>query len=383
VRILLANTNGADSTYGGAERYVGLLAAGLETRGHEVVLMSAFPVRDDSALRTITLHTADWRQSRQRRYRNHVGDWVSEPWARYERILRATRPDVVHTNNLPGISTGIWESARRLGVPLVHTLHDYQLLCPRTSLTKRDGSPCRPNPLLCGLRTRRLARWAPGVSVVVGVSEHVLRRHATVFPPDTARHVIRPPFVPIPGRDAPPHVPMRTVGFLGVLTRNKGVELLLEAAPALAKLGVALRIAGDGPLSEAVAACEHVRYEGRVDGAALNLFLTSCDAGVVPSLWEEPGPFVLCEWLSAGRPVIATRYGGLAEAARFGGVRSIAPTASALAAAVAELQDEAAWRQLLADRVEVADASDIARWVDQHVAAYETAVALPAAVASG
>ena len=40
-------------------------------------------------------------------------------------------PDVVHTHNLTGVSTAIWEVCRRLDLPVFHSLHDYYLLCPR------------------------------------------------------------------------------------------------------------------------------------------------------------------------------------------------------------------------------------------------------------
>lgn len=370
LRLLLVNANGADSTYGGAERYVAKLVDGLEARGHEVALMSAFPVRDESAARTISLHQDDWRDSELRRYRNHVGDWMAVSWRRFESILRDARPDLIHTNNLPGISTGIWERARRLEIPVVHTLHDYYLLCPRTSLTRRNGAPCQPGPLFCGLRTRRLARWAPAVTAVIGVSEHVLRRHDAFFPAQTPRIVIRPPLVPVDGRRSSPADALRSLGYLGVLTRNKGVEVLLEAAPGLAESGITLRIAGDGPLRAEVQATEYVQYEGRLEGQDLSRFLKSCDAGVIPSLWEEPGPFVLCEWLAAGRPVLATRHGGLGEAGVRGGVIHFDETAEALLGAVSSLQSPEAWQRLLESVPHVEDETDLERWITQHEDAY-------------
>ena len=58
---------------------------------------------------------------------------------------------VLNGPNLP------WQAARRQGIPVVHTLHDYWLLCPSTTLTRRDATPCRPSPFLCGARTRRMA----------------------------------------------------------------------------------------------------------------------------------------------------------------------------------------------------------------------------------
>src|SRR5205807_1521843 len=158
------------------------------------------------------------------------------PGPALRRAIADARPDLVHTNNLPGISSAVWESARQAGVPIVHTLHDYHLLCPRTTLVRRDGAPCRPHPLLCGVRTSRLRRFA-----------------------------------------------------------------------------------GDGPLRPELAAAAargSLGYDGFLDGSRKLDFLAACDVGLVPSLWDEPSgpPYVVCEWLAAGRPVLATPRGGLAEA---------------------------------------------------------------------
>ena len=253
MRVLLANAHGGDPAYGGAERYVRDLALGLGRRSHEPVVLSAFPPRAEAGVETHVLHAADWRDDRLRRLRNHAGDVASLPWPRLERLLRELRPDLVHTSNLPGIGTGIWELARRLGIPVVHTLHDYHLLCPRTTLTRRDGTACCASPVFCGLRARRLARWAPAVRVVVAGSEHLLRVHRTLFSAAETR-VVRLPLAPLDGSAPEPPAAARTLGYLGALTVEKGVRLLLEAAPALAAGGIELRLAGDGPLRAEVEA---------------------------------------------------------------------------------------------------------------------------------
>ena len=316
MRVLLASSHGTDPAYGGAERYVRDLAAGLTARGHEVALLAAFPQREDPGVPSWTLHASDWRDDPMRRLRNHVGDIVSAPWPRYGEILGELEPDVLHTSNLPGIATGIWEAARRRGVPVAHTIHDYHLLCPRTSLLRGDGSPCRPNPLLCGARTRRLLRWSGAVGQLVAGSEHLLAAHAAALGGIPAR-VIRLPRAPLPGGAPPPPAARPAVlGYLGALTEAKGVAMLLESLPRITSLGFELRIAGDGPLRGEVERA-NVRYEGSVDGDAKRSFLGAADVGLVPSLWAEPSgpPYVVLEWLAAGRPVLATRHGGLAEAA--------------------------------------------------------------------
>ncbi len=375
MRVLIVSSHGADRTFGGAERYVHDLLSGLEARGHEISLLSVFPVDETSAAPTWTLHRTDWREDRVRRYRNHVGDWVAAPWPRLHELLASARPDIVHTNNLIGLGTGIWERARRLGIPVVHTLHDYHLLCPRTTLTRRDGRPCDPSPLLCGLRTRRLARWGGGVEVVIGVSEHVLRRHDTFFGPSSAMNVIRPPLAPLAGLVGSTPERPAVIGFLGGLVKAKGIEVLLEAAPSLAGLGMRLRVGGDGPLRREVELAPDVAYEGRLEGRELTAFLSTCDLGVVPSLWEEPAlTFVVCEWLAAGRPVLTTGRGGLAEAAALGGAATFDGSSEGLLGALERLREEPEWRRLRDSVPPVHDDRDVERWLDEHEAAYEHAL---------
>lgn len=381
MRVLLASSHGADPAYGGAERYVRDLALGLEARGHDVAVLSAFPQGEDAAgIETIVLHDSDWRESNLRRLRNHAGDVISAPWPRFRKLLDATGPELVHTSNLPGIGSGLWEVARRRRIPVVHTLHDYHLLCARTSLTRRDGSPCEPHAALCGLRTRRLTRWAAGVEQVVAGSNHLLDRHRGLFPASRQR-VIRLPLAPPDGsRPRPPGPALASVGYLGVLTAPKGVELLLDAAAELARTGVELRIAGDGPLREQVEAAG-VTYAGRVDGRAKAEFLASCDVGVVPSLWEEPSgpPYVVNEWLAAGRPVLVTRRGGLAEAAGADGVHAFDPAPAGLLEALRDLGAEPRWSQASAEVPAAESDADVRRWLDEHELVYEAAVTAGAA----
>jgi glycosyltransferase involved in cell wall biosynthesis len=378
VRILLVSAHGADTSYGGAERYVSDLAVGLRDRGHEPRVLSAFPPRETpEGIETAVLHATDWRTSRTRRLRNHLGDVLSLPGPALRRAVADARPDLVHTNNLPGISSAVWEVARAAGVPVVHTLHDYHLLCPRTTLVRRDGAPCRPHPLLCGLRTSRLRRFAGAVSHVVAGSEHLLRVHRGFFPRAT-EVVVRLPLAPLDGASAPPPAtPPRSLGYIGGLAATKGVRLLAEAAPALVRAGLTLRVAGEGPLRpevETAAARGELVYEGFLDGARKLEFLAACDAGLVPSLWDEPSgpPYVVCEWLAAGRPVLATRRGGLAEAIELlGGVLPLEATPAGIVSAAAALRDE--WRAVPPPAEDAVD-----RWLDDYERLYRAAVGAPA-----
>jgi glycosyltransferase involved in cell wall biosynthesis len=370
LRILLVNAHGADRAYGGAERYVADLAAGIGERGGEAFVLAAFPPAHGDGERLRVLHGSDWRESTLRRLANHAGDVLSRAGAELRDAVAWARPDVVHTSNLPGIGTGIWEVSRRLGIPVVHTLHDYHLLCPRTTLRRSDGEPCRPHPALCGLRTRRLARWAPAVDAVVGVSRFVLERHAALFP-RTRREVIPHAFEAPREAAVEPPERLRTLGYIGALETIKGVDRLLDAA---AGLDVGLHVAGDGRLRERVAKEPGVRYDGSVSGERKTAFLAGCDLGVVPSVWDEPGapPFTVLDWLFAGRPVLASARGGLAEVAgELPGLIQVEPTAESIRAALERLSDPDAWRHAVG-AVQPPDPSGRTRedWLDAHQRVY-------------
>jgi glycosyltransferase involved in cell wall biosynthesis len=381
-RLLLVNAHGADEFAGGAEGYVARLADGFSARGFDVQILAAYP-SDSRGRRVLTLHGSHWRQSRARRLMNHAESVAALPRRRLAEAVERAAPDLVHTSNLPGIWTGIWEAARRQGVPVVHTILDYQLLCPRVTLLQPDGTPCRPHPLLCGFRRRRLARWAGAVSGVIGVSQYVLDRHAGFFPRAQLEKIGLLAFPP--ERSLPqPGERLATVGYIGALEHTKGIRPLLEAAPALARLDCTLLIAGDGRLRgevEAAAAREpNVVYEGPVAGAAKDRFLERADAGVLPSVWHEPGgpTMVALEWLTAGRPLFVSARGGMGEIVpALEGAIAVEPTAEAITAAVERLGQPEEWRRAVGSVRPPRGESDLDGWLDAHERVYAEAIRDP------
>ena len=81
--------------------------------------------------------------------------------------------------------------------------------------------------------------------------------------------------------------------FIGRLTREKGVNLLMSAwARSLAGDTQQLVVAGDGPERDSVLASRgiNVRYEGFVDAARLHQLLDETAIVVIPSLCYEGFP---------------------------------------------------------------------------------------------
>jgi len=121
-----------------------------------------------------------------------------------------------------------------------------------------------------------------------------------------------------------PEVPARTalrqVGFLGNITREKGIGLFLQTVAAAQAQAPGLVAVIAGPIGEAAlraeveafcaAAPETRRWIGPVQGQAKADFLAGTDLLLFPSRYaNEALPMVIYEALAAGAPVLATARG--------------------------------------------------------------------------
>jgi len=109
------------------------------------------------------------------------------------------------------------------------------------------------------------------------------------------------------------------VGNVAVMEERKGHRYLLEAARLLKARGYRIRylLAGDGSLKkslEAMVEMMGLRHEVRFVGFVSDVpaFLTGVDIFAMPSVYEGLGVAVL-EAMAAGKAVVATNVGGLAD----------------------------------------------------------------------
>jgi glycogen(starch) synthase len=150
--------------------------------------------------------------------------------------------------------------------------------------------------------------------------------------------------------------------FVGRLERRKGIDVLLEAAPAVLRAlpHARLDIVGDDTIRghdgatyrESFIApadvADRIAFHGRVDEAALRTHYRACDVLVAPSAYESFG-LVYAEGMMFGKPVIAGRGGGGGEVVEAGVSGILAPPgdAAALEAAMLRLgRDEALRRDM-------------------------------------
>ena len=157
-------------------------------------------------------------------------DWQQTAQTVAARIL-AFRPDILHSNNLSGLTTAVWKTASERRIPILHTLHDYYLTCPRCSRFS-NGRACKHTCMSCKLLTMNRRKATKYPNGVVGVSQRILDIHTEMglFADTPFRKVIR---------HAPTITPFRsennrasgllTLGFIGRLTEEKGICNLIQA----------------------------------------------------------------------------------------------------------------------------------------------------------
>jgi glycosyltransferase involved in cell wall biosynthesis len=250
-------------------------------------------------------------------------------------LLRRWRPDVVHAHNtFPLVSPSLHWAARRAGVPVVQTLHNFRLLCLQGTML-RDERPCTRcvgrSPLAgvahgCyrGSRAqsavlaaslmlhRGLGTWSRCVDRFVALTPFC-RDQLVAGGIDAARIVVEPNFVDLP---EPPPQPRQGLLYVGRLSHEKGTAVLAQA---LARLPAAsLRIAGAGPhqgLFDGLGACERL---GALQPADVAREMGRAVALVLPSTCYEGFPRALVEAFASALPVIASRLGSLADLVEHG-----------------------------------------------------------------
>jgi glycosyltransferase involved in cell wall biosynthesis len=148
------------------------------------------------------------------------------------------------------------------------------------------------------------------------------------------------------------------IGTAGVLEERKGHRYLLQAAAVLKRQGVRLkcRIAGEGALrgdlqrrALELGIGEDVEFVGFVGD--IYEFLSTIDIFVLPSLYEGLGVVVL-EAMGAGKPVVASRVGGIVDSVvdSTTGFLVVPGNDEALAGAIGKLIDDPALAEVMGAR---------------------------------
>jgi glycosyltransferase involved in cell wall biosynthesis len=288
--------------------------------------------------------------------------WNPAAGRRFRRQLEATMPDVVHIHNTWfSITPSAAYEARRAGLPVVMTLHNYRLSCANGQFFRAglQCTDCLTGSALNGLLHRcyqdsftasafaaantgvhrQLGTWTKNVDLFLCLTEFAKARFVQAGIP-AGKLRVRHNCAEDADERTLPASRSRQVAYIGRLASEKGVHVLLEAWRLARMEDCELLVVGDGPEREALQAMRvpGVRFTGPVEHQAVLKTLRSVRALVFPSLWFEGEPMIVVEALAAGTPVLASDVGGVPELLGHG-----------LAGWLTKAGDVDAWRRSLRD----------------------------------
>lgn len=346
---------------GGPARHTTLLDAGLRRLGYDTLLVYGTPGEAEGSLEHLVADLA-LPARRVPRLGRRVRPWDDvRSFVTVLRILRETRPHVVHTHTakagaLGRVAATVYNLGRRRRdrCAIVHTFHGHVLSGYFSPL---GSQAVRWMERILGLMSDR----------IIAISESQKRDLVERFRVAPARKVV---VVPL-GLDLSPMYAVQSspdartllgfdrdafvVVYVGRFVPVKNVPLLLTAFAALVRMVPRARLAlvGGGPLRATIE--DQVRALGLSDttkflGWVEHLAPVYAAADLVVLTSNNEGtPVALIEAMAAGRSVVATRVGGVPDLVEDGTTGRLVPPgdAATLAATLADLAHDASGRAAL------------------------------------
>jgi glycosyltransferase involved in cell wall biosynthesis/MoaA/NifB/PqqE/SkfB family radical SAM enzyme len=275
----------------------------------------------------------------------------------FEMLVDRLKPDVAHVGHLNHLSTGLIDILYQRQIPIVFTLHDFWLMCPRGQFltrsigqadnfqlcAKQDDQKCASDcyrVYFSGKEENEAAdmqRWSswveermeetksiiPKINLFIAPSNYLRNRFIQDFGvPENKITYLDYGFpteylTPVQKNIAST---VFTIGYIGTLIPAKGVQMLIEAFKKIhapARLLIFGRFNGqssDALKQLASDSINPIEFAGEyVNQNLADVVFSKVDCIVVPSIWTENSPLVIHEAQACKVPVITADVGGMQE----------------------------------------------------------------------
>lgn len=228
--------------------------------------------------------------------------------------LKQINPDVVHINNIYGISPVIWGICKKIDIPIVQTLRDYSLLSSKDIFMNK-------------IKRKFYSFLSKDINIVTAPSKYTLDKfvengyfrnskkeviyNSIDYLEEDVSRVLSIKKNNISCKDKTKYV------YLGRLEKEKGIEYLINCFQKIKNPKIELLIAGKGECENYVINVSkydsRIKYIGFINEKEIEDLLTESDVLVIPSLWPEPFGRVIIEAYKFSMPVIGTINGGIPE----------------------------------------------------------------------
>jgi PEP-CTERM/exosortase A-associated glycosyltransferase len=261
-----------------------------------------------------------------------------EMWAlerRLAQVIAETRPDIVHAHSPALVGWPALRAARRARLPVVYEIRGLWEDAAVDLGHSREGD--LRYRMTRALETALLRRVDAVVTLCEGMRGELVARGIPAERITVVPNAVEPALLHSPGPKEPALLESlgltgRTVlGFIGSFYHYEGLDLLIEAIPAIREAvpDVAVLLVGGGPMAERLGGLvadrglgDRVRFTGRVPHGDVQRYYDLVDFLVLPRkrmrLTELVTPLKPLEAMAEGRLVIASDVGGHRELIRDG-----------------------------------------------------------------
>lgn len=327
---------------GGAETYMLKIGEYLMSQGHEVQYFGMYDDNNTVGNR-LGLYTGnmDFHTNGLSRFLYPVRIIYSgEAYKKISRVIDDFKPDIVHMNNVNyQLSPSVIDAVYKKGVPMVMTVHDYQMICPNHMLYNvRERKICekcvrgstihcikgkcihlsRVKSILGAMEgtVYRIRKNYSKVDLYICPSKFLEKKlllgNSKVFEGKT-KVICNYAKIPELSELAPGGRTEKKpyVVYVGRLSEEKGVRLIARAAEILPDTKFV--IAGTGPDKCVLENYKNIDLKGFVSGIDLYRLIAEAQILILPSICYENCPLSILEAQAVGTPVITASVGGMAE----------------------------------------------------------------------
>lgn len=334
MKILVVNTFYYPNVVGGAENVVQLLAENLYKNNNEVAVYCIDSFSNKMLIQQINgvkvYRGTGGKFNTKLRYTKEgkVLDKVKNKFIELNNktiakevctVLNDFKPDVVHTNNIQGISPIIWNVLEEQKIPCVHTIHDYWIANPK------NLKPNNRKEVLSKIHQKFFKNKTNSVKFVTAPSKFLIDsiKKCGYFVNAKSKSVANGISINMEETKKQIEFNLKKQDenikflFVGSLFENKGIQNLLEVFKEIENENITLDICGKGKYKDKVIQAEkidkRIRYNGMLKKEELEEEYKKCDVLIVPSIWDEPFGMVVIEANKFGLPVIGSNKGGIQE----------------------------------------------------------------------
>ena len=310
-----------------------------------------FSIREEKINENLTLYLVNHPQGKDS-YKHQKMDNV------FTSLLENLQPDIAHIGHLNHLSTGLVDVLNQFKIPIIYTLHDFWLMCPRGQFLTRSIGEVKDNFQLCthqddrkcaikcykvyfsGVedneledikqwetwihqRMKEIKKIVSKIDLFIAPSKYLKNRFEEDFYIPKEKIIYLDYGFPtkylLPTQKITTNDPY-TFGYIGTHIPAKGVNLLIEAFKKIEQPAILKIFGRDNGQSTKALRNMASSSKNRIDflGEYMNQNLANdvfskVDCIVVPSIWGENSPLVIHEAQACKIPVITADFGGMKE----------------------------------------------------------------------